>query len=73
LQRSGDQESLQEAGAGPLAQFSCTIIKRLQALKWHPDKNPDNKEIAEKRFKEIAEAYDCLSDPGLAAAIKNTV
>jgi preprotein translocase subunit Sec63 len=38
-----------------------------QALKWHPDKNPDNKETAEKRFKEIAEAYDCLSDPGAAA------
>ena len=37
----------------------------MQALKWHPDKNPDNKETAERRFKEIAEAYDCLSDPGL--------
>ena len=32
------------------------------AIKWHPDKNPDNKEEAEKRFKEISEAYSVLSD-----------
>ncbi|KGL86426.1 DnaJ subfamily B member 2, partial [Charadrius vociferus] len=35
---------------------------RKAALKWHPDKNPDNKEYAEQRFKEIAEAYEVLSD-----------
>lgn len=32
------------------------------ALKWHPDKNPDNKEEAERQFKQVAEAYEVLSD-----------
>ncbi|XP_066477258.1 dnaJ homolog subfamily B member 6-like [Tiliqua scincoides] len=35
---------------------------RKKALKWHPDKNPDNKQYAEQRFKEISEAYEVLSD-----------
>ncbi|NXM89073.1 DNJB8 protein, partial [Oenanthe oenanthe] len=33
------------------------------ALKWHPDKNPKNKAEAEKKFKEIVEAYEILSNP----------
>lgn len=31
------------------------------AMKWHPNKNPGNKE-AEERYKEVAEAYSVLSD-----------
>lgn len=34
---------------------------RKMAMKWHPDRNPDNPE-AEIKFKEAAEAYDVLSD-----------
>lgn len=32
-------------------------------MKWHPDKHPKNQEEATKKFKDIAEAYDVLSDP----------
>lgn len=37
-----------------------------QALKWHPDKNPDRKEFAEKQFKEINEAYQVEPPPNVA-------
>jgi len=35
---------------------------RKLAIKWHPDKNPDNHEEASEKFKVINEAYQCLSD-----------
>jgi molecular chaperone DnaJ len=35
---------------------------RKAALKWHPDRNPENKHEAEAKFRECTEAYSILSD-----------
>ncbi len=48
VSKSADQDEIKKA-------------YRKLALKYHPDKNPDNKE-AERMFKEAAEAYGVLSD-----------
>jgi molecular chaperone DnaJ len=36
---------------------------RKAALKWHPDRNPQNKVEAEENFRSASEAYSVLSDP----------
>ncbi|MEY4719167.1 MAG: hypothetical protein RL563_1785, partial [Pseudomonadota bacterium] len=36
---------------------------RKMAMKYHPDRNKENPEAAEKKFKQIKEAYEVLSDP----------
>jgi DnaJ family protein B protein 4 len=44
---------------------SATQIKKayhMLALKYHPDKNPNNRDEAEAKFKDVSEAYDVLSD-----------
>jgi DnaJ-class molecular chaperone len=42
---------------------------RKLAMKWHPDKNPTNRAEAEKKFKEVSEAYRMIQEgaqPGRA-------
>ncbi len=41
---------------------------RRVAMKYHPDRNPDNKMEAEEKFKEASEAYEVLSDERKRAA-----
>lgn len=60
------------------------LAYRRLALKYHPDRNPENHKEAEEKFKEICEAYEVLSDPqkrqtydqfgheGLRSAFKGT-
>ncbi|PRP77682.1 hypothetical protein PROFUN_00543 [Planoprotostelium fungivorum] len=47
-----------------------TAYKRL-ALKWHPDRNPEKKEEAEMKFKEINDAYEILTDTDRRSAYDN--
>lgn len=44
-----------------------TAYRRL-AMQHHPDRNPDNKEESEEKFKEITEAYSVLADAQKRAA-----
>jgi len=52
-------------GKLPLSSLSLSLQKcpPLKALRWHPDKNPDNQEQAQAKFQDISQAFEVLSDP----------
>ena len=56
----------------PLPSEPTSYRYRRKALQWHPDKNPDNKEFAERKFKEVAEAYEVLSDSKARVRVGST-
>eukprot|EP00971_Amphidinium_carterae_P114195 2262883-Amphidinium_carterae.3 len=40
---------------------------RKAALRWHPDKNPEEKDNADRMFKLVAEAYDVPASVSITA------
>ncbi|HEY4741375.1 MAG TPA: molecular chaperone DnaJ [Candidatus Acidoferrales bacterium] len=54
-------ETLSVGREAPADQLKSAYRKA--ALKWHPDRNPDNKIEAEEEFRQATEAYSVLSDP----------
>nr|XP_048314802.1 dnaJ homolog subfamily B member 2 isoform X2 [Myodes glareolus] len=60
--RAGSEPPVNVAAVPGRSWIGAVRGYRKKALQWHPDKNPDNKEFAEKKFKEVAEAYEVLSD-----------
>nr|WOX63130.1 dnaJ-like protein subfamily B member 6 [Myzus persicae] len=58
---SGDYYSILEVTPNASINDIKKSYRKL-ALKWHPDKNPEDQEQANRMFKEISEAYEVLSD-----------
>nr|GMC55145.1 Chaperone protein DnaJ [Ipomoea batatas] len=44
----------------PYTDDEIKIAFRTKAKKFHPDQNPDNKEIAEAQFKEVMKSYEAI-------------
>ncbi|EPS65985.1 hypothetical protein M569_08788, partial [Genlisea aurea] len=57
-----DYYNILKVGRGATEEDLKKAYRRL-AMKWHPDKNPTNKNEAEAKFKQISQAYEVLSDP----------
>eukprot|EP01064_Diplonema_japonicum_P025554 TRINITY_DN36990_c0_g1_i1.p1 TRINITY_DN36990_c0_g1~~TRINITY_DN36990_c0_g1_i1.p1 ORF type:complete len:228 (+),score=27.43 TRINITY_DN36990_c0_g1_i1:45-728(+) len=57
-----DYYGILEISRGASQEEIRRAYKRL-AVRWHPDKNPQQRDYAESRFKAVAEAYETLGDP----------
>jgi molecular chaperone DnaJ len=67
LNQKRDYYEVMGIGRGASDQEIKSAYRRL-AMQHHPDRNPDNKEEAEEKFKEITEAYAVLADAEKRAA-----
>lgn len=67
MERKRDYYEVLGVGRDAGEQELKSAYRRL-ALQHHPDRNPNSKEEAEERFKEITEAYSVLADPQKRAA-----
>jgi molecular chaperone DnaJ len=67
LNQKRDYYEIMGIGRDATDQEIKSAYRRL-AMQHHPDRNPDNKEEAEEKFKEITEAYSVLADTEKRAA-----
>ncbi len=67
MNRKRDYYEVLGVGRGAGEQEIKSAYRKL-ALQHHPDRNPDKREAAEERFKELTEAYGVLADPQKRAA-----
>ena len=67
-----DEDLYATLGVDPSADAdSIRRAYRKLAVRWHPDKNPDDSATAEVMFKKVAAAYEVLSDARKRAAYDN--
>jgi hypothetical protein len=60
-QRRRHQKGLPQTRAKVVRATSITCFRIIVHYR-HPDRNPNNKEEADSKFKEVSEAYEVLSD-----------
>ena len=67
IKKSVSYDNCCQIGKGIVFKTDFKIIfmfrYRKQTIRWHPDKNLENKTEAEYNFREVAEAYDVLINP----------
>ena len=63
MSKAGERDYYEVLGVSRTATLEeVKSAYRKAALKWHPDRNPENKTEAEEKFRECTEAYSVLVD-----------